>query len=90
MPCDASPTMSETRIDWPSDDAGDSQTRDLRTCDSEVSQQATQAPRSRLRPEGVPWRSCPLLTGSQNGHTKANLRYATTWNGNYLNVIALI
>ncbi|KAH8652835.1 hypothetical protein BGZ61DRAFT_468434 [Ilyonectria robusta] len=44
--------MNQTVNDWPSDDASDSQNCDLSTSDSEASQHATSAPRSRLRPAG--------------------------------------
>jgi hypothetical protein len=70
----------ETANDWPSEDASDSQNSGSSSSDSDESQPA---PRSQLRPAGLPSRSYHMLTGTQNGHTKANERYTGTCNGRY-------
>ncbi|KAH7108890.1 hypothetical protein B0J13DRAFT_527170 [Dactylonectria estremocensis] len=73
--------MSETGIDWPSDDASDSQNCDLQISDSEVSQHATPAPRSRLRPAGSALAFVPFADWEpdRSYEGEPTIRYNVEW-----------
>ncbi|KAH7112246.1 hypothetical protein B0J13DRAFT_590914 [Dactylonectria estremocensis] len=68
-------------MDWPSDDASDSQNCDLQTSDSEVSQHAAPAPRSRLRPAGSALAFVPFADWEpdRSYEGEPTIRYNVEW-----------